>query len=129
RVLDAAAPATTYTGLPTGTVCDLVELDDLGAVSTRIIDATTGAAGPTLASPATGGYTFTIDTTGAVLSTGDHAQSPLGVVNRYEFAEVSVTKTVGAGGARDATGAPVEYGPFEVTHECTLAGVPITALE
>ncbi len=129
RVLNATTPATTYTELPTGTACDLVELGDGGATSTRIIDATTGAAGPTLAAPASAGHAFVIDTTGAALAVTDHAQMPLGVVNRYEFAEVSATKTVDTGGALDATGTPVEYGPFEVTLTCTLDGVAIDALE
>lgn len=129
RTLNAAGPVTTYTGLPTGTACTLSELDTGGAVSTRIIDATTGAGGPTLVGDATAGWGFTIDTTGAALAATDDAQTPLGVVNRYEFAEVSATKTVDDGGALDALGNPVEYGPFEVTLTCTLDGVAIDPLE
>ncbi|HWL02793.1 MAG TPA: DUF5979 domain-containing protein [Microbacteriaceae bacterium] len=129
RTLNATDPDTTYTGLPTGTECALAELDTGGAVSTRIIDATTGASGPTLVAPATAGWALTIDTTGAPLATTDYAQTPLGVVNRYEFAELSATKAVDTGGALDANGNPVEYGPFEVTLTCTLDGVAIDALE
>lgn len=127
--LSADAPTATWPGLPTGTECSIVESGTGGATSTRIIDATEGAAGPTLVAPATSPYGFVIVTDPEVRSVDDQPQMPLGVVNVFDFAEIAVDKTVDSGGALDAEGEPIAYGPFEVTLSCTLDGLPVSPLE
>lgn len=127
--LSASAPSWTWHGLPTGADCAIRETATGGATASRIIDATTGASGPTLVTPATTAYDFVITTDPTVLSVDDQAQTPIGVVNVFDFAEVALTKTVDDGGALDADGLPVEYGPFEVQIACTLAGETVLPLE
>lgn len=128
RSLSASEPTVEFTAIPTGSECELVERSTGGATSTRIIDLSDGVDGPTLAEPATAGYAFSIVTSTQTLAVQDQPQTPLGVVNRFEFAEVSAAKTVETD-AVDAEGEPVQYGPFEVQLTCTLAGEPVDAAE
>lgn len=125
--LSAASPVGEYTGLPTGSACRITELDTGGATSTSIVR--TDDPDVVLAAPATDGYAFTVVTDTGTLTDADQPQTPVSVLNVFDFASVSVFKEVDDGGAVDAAGDPVEYGPFQVTIACTLDGEAVAPLE
>ena len=118
RTVTAAKPLATYANLPTGASCVLSEIATGSANSTRITDAT-GVT--TLAADATTGYTFTVETNDTILDVADQPQPALGVENTFNFARVSVTKTVESV-AVDAAGAVIEHGPFTVALACYFDG-------
>ena len=113
RMVSADSPTALWETLPTGAECRLTEVDNGGASSTEIIDSN----GEVVASDGES-YVFTVETDPSILSVTDQPQPGLEVLNTFDLAQVSVTKTVDNGGAVDQNGAPVAYGPFEVTLEC-----------
>jgi len=124
RVVSADSPTALWENLPTGAECRLIEVDAGGANSTEILDAD----GNVVAGDGEG-YTFTVETDPTILSVDDQPQPGLEVRNTFNLAQVSVTKTVDNGGAVDANGDPVAYGPFEVTLACLWDEQQVTAAE
>ncbi|MFD4957966.1 DUF5979 domain-containing protein [Microbacterium sp. NPDC058389] len=124
RIVSADSPTALWENLPTGAECRLVEVDAGGASSTEILDAD----GNVVAGDGEG-YTFTVETDPTILSVDDQPQPGLEVRNTFNLAQVSVTKTVDNGGAVDANGDPVVYGPFEVTLACVWDEQQVTAAE
>ncbi|GAA1687224.1 hypothetical protein GCM10009808_00290 [Microbacterium sediminicola] len=120
RFVTQASPIANWTNLPTGADCTLTEPYAGGAGESVILPSGDEAAT---------GYTFTVTTDPTILSVADQPQTPLIVQNTFNYAQVSVTKTVDAGGAVDGAGTPIEYGPFDVTLACTFRGVDVTATE
>ncbi len=118
RTVTAAAPTVTYTNLASGALCTLSETDSDGASSWRVLNGTT---------PVVDGE-FTISVTTTTLSIADQPQAPLDVENTFRFAQVSATKTVDST-LVDGNGDPLDYGDFELTLTCELAGRTVTALE
>jgi LPXTG-motif cell wall-anchored protein len=102
----------------------VTEFTDGGANSTAIYDAD----GNLIADDAGDGYTFTVVTDPTILSVDDQPQPDLVVENTFNFAQVSVTKTVVSLGI-DINGDPIAYGPFEVELACTWHGEMVTAAE
>jgi hypothetical protein len=124
RMVSADSPTALWENLPTGAECRLVEADAGGASSTEILD----AEGNVVAGDGEG-YTFTVVTDPTILSVDDQPQPGLQVRNTFNLAQVSVTKTVDDGGAVDANGEPVVYGPFQVTLACVWDEQQVTAAE
>jgi len=124
RIVSADSPTALWENLPTGAECRLVEVDAGGANSTEILDAD----GNVVAGDGEG-YTFTVETDPTILSVDDQPQPSLTVQNTFNLAQVSVTKTLDNGGAVDANGDPVVYGPFEVTLACMWDEQQVTAAE
>jgi len=123
RTVSAADPTATYTGLPSGAECTLTETDSVGATESRM-----RLSGGTWAAASDPGVTFTVDVDAAIASNDDQAQTGIDVENRFDLAEVSVTKRVDTD-AVDADGTPISYGPFEVELNCTFLGDPITVTD
>lgn len=124
RTVNAAAPSASYTHLPTGSSCTLTETSTGGAGATAILN----ASGVPLAQDATAGYTFTVVTDPAQLNVADQPQPALQVQNTFNLAKVSVAKSVQTT-AVDSAGAPVPFGPFQVTLDCRFLGAQVSALE
>ncbi|MCT9819016.1 DUF5979 domain-containing protein [Microbacterium sp. W1N] len=124
RTVSASSATAEWNALPTGADCTLAETDAGGADPTAILDEN----GDVLVPDASTGYTFTVVTDPTLLSADDQTQPPLGVRNTFDFAEVSVIKTVTTD-AVDQAGDPVPFGPFEVTLSCEFNGIPVSALE
>lgn len=121
RTVSAQSPTAEYTGLPSGAECTLTETGVAGATESRMRldgDQTWSAAQDP-------GITFTVDVDASQASDDDQAQTPIEVENRFDLAEVSVTKTVESE-AVDAVGDPIGYGPFEVRLDCTFLGEAVT---
>lgn len=121
RTLDAdpatdATMTTTYTGLPTGSVCKIVESNDGGATSSRItVD------GDTYGTTGTG-FPFTIDTDASVLEDNQVQDfGTLAITNSFALASLSVTKAVDAD-AVNQDGDEIEYGLFPISIACTFEG-------
>jgi hypothetical protein len=119
----AGGDTTTFTGLPSGADCVLTETDAGGATSSRIV--TAADPGTTLTADVVTGYAFTVAVNASSL-TDDQAQPALQVENSFSSASLVVTKTVQSD-AVDATGAPIEYGPFPVEVACTFEGSDVYA--
>ncbi len=118
RTVTATEPVASYTGLPSGAACALTETDAAGATSSRFINAAGGTVDGT--------FTVTLDPTDL---TDDDQQLPaLGVENTFDFASVTVSKTVETD-AVDDTDTPIAFGPFEVELVCTWQGEAATAAE
>ncbi|MEU1971781.1 DUF5979 domain-containing protein [Microbacterium sp. NPDC019599] len=124
RTVNAGDPIALWENLPTGSTCTLTEVTDGGANSTAIYDAD----GNLIAADAGEGYTFTVETDPTILSVDDQPQPGLVVENTFNFAQVSVTKTVESLGV-DIDGDPIEYGPFEVELACDWRGDAVAAAE
>lgn len=122
RTLSRTEPTTLYEHLPQGAECTLRETADGGATSSQIVDADTGDS----LGDATTGHRFTVDAPG--LQSIDQAQPALQVENTFLLTSVPVTKKIDSA-ATDATGRPLDYGPFLATLVCTLDGEPVTAAE
>lgn len=114
RTVDSTAPIATYTGIASGAECQLTETESNGAFTWTVVDINGDPV-------ADGEFTIVVDPT--VLS-DDQAQPPLFVENEFQFAEVSVAKTIDL--YRPGSSAT---GPFEVELVCTLDGRPIDAAE
>ncbi|UJP11221.1 DUF5979 domain-containing protein [Microbacterium sp. KUDC0406] len=124
RMVSADSPTALWENLPTGSDCRLTEVDDGGANSTQILDEN----GDVVAGDGEG-YDFTVETDPTILSVDDQPQPSLTVENTFNLAQVSVTKAVDDGGAVDANGDPVGYGPFQVTLACMWDEQRVTAAE
>ncbi|MBD3941165.1 hypothetical protein IF188_05565 [Microbacterium sp. NEAU-LLC] len=124
RTVSADSPTALWQNLPTGSECELTEVDAGGANSSEILDAD----GNVVAGGAQG-YSFTVVTDPTILSVDDQPQPSLQVRNTFNLAQVSVTKAVDDGGAVGQDGEPVTYGPFEVALACTWNGGDVTAAE
>ncbi len=122
RTLSRTDPTTLYEHLPQGAECTVRETADGGATSSQIVDVATGDS----LGDATTGYRFTVGAPG--LQTTDQAQPALQVQNTFLLTSVPVTKKIDSA-ATDATGRPLDYGPFLATLVCTLDGEPVTAAE
>lgn len=118
RTVSAENPGADYTGLPNGALCTLTETSDGGATVSTIRQ------GDSEWSDAATGVTFTVVADPAIASNDDQAQVGVEVDNRFDLAEVSVTKHVDTA-AVDAEGNPIAYGPFTVAIECTFNGQPV----
>lgn len=123
RTVSAANPNAQYTGLPSGAVCTLTESDAAGATASRM-----RVAGGSWAAAGAPGVTFTVNVDPSDASDADQAQTPVEVENRFDLAEVSITKKVESD-AKDAAGAPIAYGPFEVRLECRFQGSPVAVTD
>ncbi|CAG7613417.1 hypothetical protein LEUCIP111803_01689 [Leucobacter soli] len=118
RTVSAADPVAEYTGLPNGAECTLTETSTAGATESRMrLDGDEW----TSIDP---GITFTVVADPAETADDDQAQAPIEVENRFDLAEVSVTKTVESD-AVDADGESIGFGPFEIQLGCTFLGEPI----
>ncbi|MGA9583142.1 MAG: DUF5979 domain-containing protein, partial [Allosphingosinicella sp.] len=105
RTLSVAnAFTTTYEDLPDGAACTVSETDDQGAADVVI----TPEGGAVIVEP------------GAALD--------VTVDNRFDDGAIELTKTVESD-AVDAAGAPIVYGPFEITVECSFLGAPVWGAE
>jgi hypothetical protein len=125
RIFDPTAiPAemsTTFTGLPTGAVCNLRETDTGSATSSSISD------GATTVSDVGAGFTFTVSTVTAGLL-DDQLQPALEVSNTFDLAELTVSKDVISAARINNVGSdPVYYGTFAVTVDCTFNGYVVYA--
>lgn len=114
RTVDSTAPIATYTGIASGADCQLTETESNGAFTWTVVDINGDPV-------ADGEFTIVVDPTVLV---DDQAQSPLFVENEFQFADVSVAKTIDL--YRPGSSAT---GPFEVELVCTLDGRPIDAAE
>lgn len=123
RTVSASDPLAEYTGLPSGAECTLIETDSAGATESQM-----RLAGGTWVGAATPGVTFIVDVDATEASNDDQAQTGIEVENRFDLAEVSVTKLVETD-AVDAEGIPISYGPFDVELVCTFVGDPVTVTD
>ncbi|NLA64503.1 MAG: hypothetical protein GX862_00920 [Leucobacter sp.] len=124
RTLNADNLVANYTGLPSGANCTLTETSNAGATESTIrlegdVD-WVDAADP--------GVSFTVNVDASIASNDDLAQTPVELENRFDLAEVSVTKAV-VSDAVDQEGTPLEYGPFEVALSCIFEGEAIDILD
>ncbi|WP_294181957.1 DUF5979 domain-containing protein [uncultured Schumannella sp.] len=112
----AEGETVTFTGLPSGADCTLTESDAGGASSSRVVVASDHST--ELSADAVTGYDFTVTVDAAEL-TDDQPQTAVDIINEFRLAGLVVTKTVQSD-AVDQDGNPIEYGPFDVTVECTF---------
>lgn len=117
RTLNAGQLTASYTGIPNRAECALTETNNSGATESRV---RLGADGEWF-DAADPGASFTVNASASVASNEDQAQGPAELENRFDLAEVSVTKHV-VSDAVDEEGTPIEYGPFEVELACTFLG-------
>jgi hypothetical protein len=106
----------TFHNLPRGADCLLTESHTGGATSSVIV-----RAGSAVTQDAETGWSFTIDEIDASDLTDNQPQDGFEVLNRFDLAQLSVSKTV-VSAALDQAGAPISYGPFPVTVECLFDG-------
>ncbi len=119
RTLNAENLTAEYTGIPSGADCVLTEPENAGATESRI---RIGQGDWADAGDPGVGFTVVVDP--AIVSNDDQAQTPAELENRFDLAEISVTKNV-VSDAVDQNGEPIEYGPFEVVLSCTFEGEQI----
>jgi len=112
-----------FTGLPSGATCRLTESDAAGATSSTIVLASDHSS--VLSADASAGHEFTVVVDPSSL-VDDQAQPALDIINEFRLAGLVVTKTVQSD-AVDQDGSAIEYGPFEVSVECTFDGEDIYA--
>jgi hypothetical protein len=113
----------TFTNLPTGSSCLLTETDTGGATSSLIV-----RSGSLVTEDATTGWSFVVDEIDATNLTDNQPQSDFTLENRFDLAELSVTKTVDSA-ARDEAAGKLSYGPFPVTVDCVFNGDTIYATD
>lgn len=113
----------TFRNLPRGAECLLTETDTGDATSSLIV-----RSGSAVTVDAETGWSFTIDEIDATDLSDNQPQDGFEVRNTFDFAELSVTKTVDSA-ARKQDGGLVSYGPFPVTVECVFDGEPVYATD
>ena len=113
----------TFRNLPRGAECLLTETDTAGATSSLIV-----RAGSAVTEDAATGWSFTIDDIDAADLSDDQPQAAFTVQNRFDPAELSVTKTVDTD-SLDQSDAKIYYGPFPTTVECVFNGGPVFATD
>ena len=123
RTVSAQNPTASYTGLPSGAECTLTETGAAGATESRM----RLVGGPWVAA-GDPGTSFTVQVDPSQASDADQEQTAIEVENRFDLAEVSVTKRVQSD-AVDASGNPIGYGPFEVELTCTFEGAAVTVTD
>ena len=85
-------------------------------------------AGSAVTEDAATGWSFTIDDIDAADLSDDQPQAAFTVQNRFDPAELSVTKTVDTD-SLDQDGTKISYGPFPTTVECVFNGAPVFATD
>lgn len=121
RTLNAGNLVAEYTGIPNGAECALTETENAGATESSI---RLGESGPWV-NAVTPGVTFTVDVDATVTSNDDQPLAGAQLQNRFDLAEVAITKHV-VSEAVDQDGKPLTYGPFDVALACTFNGESVS---
>ena len=111
----------TFSFLPDGSDCTLRE-SDTGGASLSVIT----RAGDLIPVDASMGYNFRVDDIDDADLTDNQSQAGFGIQNDFEFAELSVSKTV-TSDAVDQNGTPIYYGPFPISVDCVFNGNDVYA--
>jgi uncharacterized repeat protein (TIGR01451 family) len=115
RSLTTSTPVT-YTLLPNGASCTLTETGTYGAGTVSMSDGTTTTGN---------GFTFVVDANESSL-TDNQTQPALTVTNRFELAELVVSKDV-VSDAENEDGDLLTYGDFGMQVTCTFQGTAVKA--
>lgn len=111
----------TFRNLPRGADCVLTETDTGGATSALIVRADDSAT-----ADAATGWSFTIDDIDVDDLSDNQVQAAFTLQNRFDPAELSVTKTVDTA-SLDQSDGKISYGPFPTTVECTFNNAAVYA--